>query len=74
MRNNIPRLKFVDVWPLDSPNLNTLHYKLYKVLRGMVCTRRHANIKSLKKNLTKLIEILPISVVRSLIGAKPNTL
>jgi len=40
-------------WPLGSPELNPLDYKLWAVLGDMACQNSHNNLDSLKRSLIK---------------------
>jgi hypothetical protein len=48
--------------PSACPDLNPLDYKLWSVLEGMVCTRRHHNLESLKQTLVEAVDNFPVDV------------
>ena len=54
-----------DHWPSASPDLNPLDYKLESVLEGMVCTRHHHNLESLKQALVEAMDNCPMDVIRT---------
>ena len=57
-------LEFIssDHWPSASSNINPFGYKLWSVLEGMVCTRRHHNLESLKQTLVEAVDNFPVDV------------
>jgi len=69
--NHVPEFISIDHWPSASTDLNPLDYKLWSVLEGMVCTRRHHNLESLKQ---VLVEAVTIFLWLSLIHRSMNSL
>lgn len=74
LRRNVPDFIAADDWPSSSPDLNPLDYKLWSVLEGMACKKRHPNIDSLKRSLVKAVADFPIETVRNSIDAWPQRL
>lgn len=71
LQDNVRDFIKAEDWPSGSPDLNPLDYKLWSVLEGMVCSKRHPNLESLKKSLTKAVANFPMDVVRTAIDDWP---
>jgi hypothetical protein len=56
-------LESTEDWPLESPDLNPLNYKLWAVLKNMACRKRHNNLDSLKRSLVKAAAEIPLETV-----------
>ncbi|KAK2701370.1 hypothetical protein QYM36_019973 [Artemia franciscana] len=56
LKNHVPEFISSDHWPSASPDLNPLDYRLWSVLQGLVCTRRHHNLDSLKQELIEAVD------------------
>jgi transposase len=74
LERNVPDFIRADDWPSSSPDLNPLDYKLWSVLEDMVCSKRHANIDSLKKSLKAAVANFPMDTVRKSIDEWPDRL
>ena len=61
-------------WSSGSPDLNPLDYKLWSVLEGMVCKKRHPSIDSLRRSLVKAVADFPQEVIRNAIDDWPKRL
>ena len=61
-------------WPLGSPDLNPLDYKLWAVLEDMACRKRHNNLDSLMRFLVKAAAEIPLETVRGAIVEWPERL
>ena len=72
LENHVPKFISSDHWQLASPYLNPLDYKLWSVLEGMVCTRHHHNLESLKQ--AEAVDNIPMDVIRTTINEWPNRL
>jgi hypothetical protein len=72
LENHVLKLTSSDHWPSASPDLNPLNYKLWLVLKCMVCTTRHHNLELLKQALVEAVDHFPIDVIRTAISAQPN--
>ena len=57
-------------WPSSSPDLNPLDYKLWSVLEGIVCKKRHPTIDSLKYSLVSAVVDFPIETMRAAIDER----
>lgn len=73
LQNHVPGFISTEYWPAASPDLNPLDYKLWAVLEGMVCAKRHNNLESLKQSLAAT-ENFPMDVVRIAIDDWPHRL
>jgi len=51
LERNVPAFISTKDWPLGSPDLNPLDYKLWAVLEDMACRKRHNNLESLRRYL-----------------------
>ena len=51
LENHVPKFISSEHWP------SALDYKLRSVLEGMVCTRRHHNLESLKQAMLEAVDI-----------------
>ena len=51
LEGHVPDFISTAEWPSSSPELNPLDYKLWSVLEGNVCMKRHPTIDSLKRSL-----------------------
>jgi len=71
---NVPDFIATADWPSASPDLNPLDYKLWSVLEGIVCKKRHPTIASLKRALLAAVADFPIDVVRAAIDEWPGRL
>jgi hypothetical protein len=69
--NHVPKCNH---WLSANLDLNPLHYKLWSVLEGMVCIRRHHNLESLKQALVETVDNFPMDVVHTAINERANTL
>ena len=58
-------------WPSSNPDLNPLNYKLWAVLEGMVCKKRHSNINSLMCSMVKAVENFPMDIRHSVTDEWP---
>ena len=72
LENHVPKFITCYHWPSVSPDLNPLDYILWSVLKGMICTRCHHNLESLKQVLVEAVDNFPVDVVRIAIDARPN--
>jgi hypothetical protein len=61
-------------WPLGSPDLNPLDYKLWVVLKDMACQKCHNNLDSLKRSLLKAVAEIPLETVHATIAYWPEHL
>ena len=70
VENHIPKCISSDHWPSAS----LLDNKLWSVLEGMVCTRFHHNLESLKQVLVEAEDNFPMDVIHTAIDDWPNRL
>ena len=70
--NHVPECISGDHWPSASPHLNPLDYKLWSILEGMVYTRCHHNLESLRQALVEAVDNFPMDVVHTAIDAWPK--
>jgi hypothetical protein len=61
-------------WPSGSPDLNSLDCKLWAVLEGMTCRKRHNNLDSMKRSLVKAAAEIPLETARAAIAEWPECL
>lgn len=71
---NVPDFIKADDWPSASPDLNPLDYKLWSVLEDMACSKRHANIESLKQSLEAAVANFPMESLRNCVDEWPERL
>ena len=71
---NVPAFISAEDWPLESPDLNPLEYKLWAVLEDMISRKRHSNLDSLKRSLVKATAEIPLETVRAAIADWPEHL
>ena len=74
LQTNVPDFISTAEWPSGSPDLNPLDFKLWSVLEGMVCKRRHPSLDSLKRSLVAAVAHFPIDTVRAAIDDWPKRL
>ena len=62
-------LKFISIyhWPLASPYINPLNYKLLTVSEGLYKT-----LELLKQTLVEAVDNFPMGVIHTVIDARPN--
>lgn len=71
---NVPDFISTADWPSASPDLNPLDYKLWSVLEGIVCKKRHPTIQSLKNALVAAVADFPLETLRAAIDEWPERL
>jgi len=71
---NVQAFISAEDWPLGSPDLNPLDYKLWAVLEDMACRKRHNNLDSLMRFLVKAAAEIPLETVRGAIVEWPERL
>jgi inhibitor of nuclear factor kappa-B kinase subunit alpha len=64
LRTHVPAFISAEDWLSGSPDLNPLDYKLWAVLEGMACQKRHNNLDSLKRSLVKAAAEINLETVR----------
>ena len=74
LQRHVPDFISPEDWPSSSPDLNPLDYRLWSLLEGIVCKRRHPTIGSLKRSLLSAVVDFPMGVVRSAIDEWPQRL
>jgi hypothetical protein len=74
LRRNISAFISAEDWPLGSPDLNPLDYKLWAVLEDMACKKHHNNLDSLNRSLMKAAAQIPLETVRAMIAEWPEHL
>jgi inhibitor of nuclear factor kappa-B kinase subunit alpha len=74
LRRNVPGLIRAEDWPTESPDLNTLDYKLWAALEDTACRKRHNNLGSLKRSLVKREAKIHLETVRAAIADWPEGL
>ena len=67
LENHVPEFISNGHWLSASPDLNPLDYKLWSILEGMICTRHHHNLESLKGTLVEAVDNFPMDAVRTAI-------
>jgi len=67
LQRNFPAFISAECWPSGSPDLNPLDHKLWAVLEGMACRKRHNNMDILKRSLVKVATEMPLETVRAAI-------
>lgn len=74
LETHVPEFIRASEWPSASPDLNPLDYKLWSELERMACNKRHSNIESLKRSLTRAVANFPMDMVRTAIDEWPTRL
>jgi len=74
LRRNVPAFVNAEDWPLGSPDLNPLVYKLWALLEEMACRKRHSNLDSLKRYLVKAAAEIPLEIMLVTIAEWPERL
>ena len=74
LEGHVPDFISTAEWPSPSPDLNPLDYKLWSVLEGIVCKKRHPTIDSLKHSLVSAVADFPIETIRAVIDEWPERL
>ena len=59
-------------WPPYSPDLNPLDYSVWSVLEAKACSKRHANLESLKAFLQKAWDEIDEEYLRITVDAFPK--
>jgi hypothetical protein len=65
---NVSAFISAENWPLGSPDLNLIEYKLWAVLEDMACRKHHNNLDSLNRSLVKEEAEIPLETVRAVIA------
>ena len=71
---HVPDFISMAEWPSSSPDLNPLDYKLWSVLEGIVCKKRHPTINSLKQSLMSAVADFSIETMCAAIDKWPERL
>jgi hypothetical protein len=71
---NVPAFISAEDWPLGSPDLNPLDYKLWAVLENTACRKCHNNLYSLKRSLMKTAAEIPLETAHAAIAEWPEHL
>jgi hypothetical protein len=74
LENHVPKFISSGYWLSANPDLNSLDYKFWSVLKSKVCTRCLHNLESLKQALLEVVDNFPMDVVRTAINEMPNRL
>ncbi|KAJ4434476.1 hypothetical protein ANN_23038 [Periplaneta americana] len=74
LERHVPDFISTADWPSSSPDLNPLDYKLWSVLEGIVCKKRHPTIESLKRSLLAAVADFPMETMRAAIDEWPERL
>lgn len=74
LERHVPDFISTADWPSGSPDLNPLDYKLWSVLEGIVCKKRHPTISSLKRSLLAAVADFPMETMRAAIDEWPERL
>jgi len=61
-------------WPLGSPELNPLDYKLWALLEEKACQKCHNDLDSLKRSLVKAVAEITVETVCVVIAEWPESL
>ena len=69
---DVPAFISAEDWPSGSPDLNPLDFKLWTVLEGIACRKRHNNLDSLKRSLVKAAAEIPLEMMRAAIAEWPE--
>jgi inhibitor of nuclear factor kappa-B kinase subunit alpha len=68
LQRNVLAFISTEDWPLGSPDLNPLDYKLWAVFEDMACGKRHNNLDSLKRSLVEAVAEIPQETVHAAIA------
>jgi len=63
-----------DVWPPNSPDLNSLDYSIWSILESRVYATRHASLDLLKAALTKAWNEITVEELEGMVDNFPKRL
>jgi len=74
LQRNLLAFISTENWPSESPDLNSLDWKPWVVLKDMACQKQHNNLESLKRSLLKAVAEIPLETVRAVTAQRPERL
>ncbi|XGW33702.1 hypothetical protein V3C99_017823, partial [Haemonchus contortus] len=73
-RDTLPGFISAQEWPSNSPDLNPMDYSVWSLLESKACSMQHHTIDSLKRDLLRAWEEIPLEYLRATVDDFPSRL
>ncbi|XGW32886.1 hypothetical protein V3C99_017417 [Haemonchus contortus] len=73
-RDTLPGFISAQEWPSNSPDLNPMYYSVWSLLESKACSMQHHSIDSLKRDLLRAWEEIPLEYLRATVDDFPSRL